>query len=124
VKLLSERNQVRSVAERWLRQYKRWYRGHGYVWYDWPGDPGRGERIHEGLLALDVETATAADVDAVIGFAKGWVAPESCYECGDRSWDVVQLGEEPEYESHTAYICGSCLRKALGLVSGDGGEAG
>jgi hypothetical protein len=36
---------------------------------------------------------------------------------------VVQLGEEPEYESRTACICFSCLKDALKLESlKSGGE--
>ena len=106
MKLLSEREQVRSLAQRWRKRYP---------------DPGfrllggrtAGE-VAAKLAALDPETATAEDVRAA---GVNWVvAPQRCDECREESWDCVELGEEPDYESCTARICEGCLRKALGLI--------
>jgi hypothetical protein len=68
------------------------------------------------LKALDPETATSADVAAA--GAPGWVAPQRCDECGEESWDAVELGEPPDYESNTATICERCLMRALELIWG------
>lgn len=38
-----------------------------------------------------------------------------CNECNQDADVVVQLGEEPEYDSATANICFNCLEKALKL---------
>ena len=106
MKLLSEREQVRSVAEEW-----------GWCW------PNAALRLPSGvvvgdisqrLAALDPETATAADVEAA--GAKGYVEPHKCHECGEKSWDCVKLGGLPDYLDCTATICEGCLRKALALI--------
>lgn len=106
MKLLSKQEQVRSLAQRWRKRYP---------------DPGfrllggrtAGE-VAAKLAALDPETATAEDVRAA---GVNWVvAPQRCDECREESWDCVELGEEPDYESCTARICEGCLRKALGLI--------
>ena len=104
MKLMSERNQVRGIAKRWRAEY-----GH---YTDWKQDVSRT------LEAIDDETATAAEVAAIIG-NKSWAEPQTCHECGEASWDVVQVGEEPGYESATALICVHCLRKAIALVTGE-----
>jgi hypothetical protein len=105
VKLLNERAMIRGVAERFADQYD------GADWSQWPDRKPAWER----LRALDVETATAADVDAAIG-TRGWASPPTCNECGDRGQPVVQLGQEPDYESSTAWICLDCLRRAVALA--------
>jgi len=35
-----------------------------------------------------------------------------CYECGEVVNPVIQLGEKPNWESITTYICLDCLMKA------------
>ena len=98
MKFLNERNQVRTVAARWKQQC------HGTAY----------QPIGPLLAALDPETATAEDVAAIIGHYS-WVNSGQCNECGVRSWQLVQLGEEPNYESCTAYICLPCLQQAVAL---------
>ena len=39
-----------------------------------------------------------------------------CDECGRQVQAVVQLGEEPDYESATAIICIPCLNEAIALT--------
>jgi hypothetical protein len=107
MKLLSEREQVRTVAKRWRDSY-----------------PDPEFRLRDGRIvgeiaarldALDPETSTAGDVAAAMG-NRGWVIQRPCDECGEYSWSCVELGEEPDYESCTATICEGCLRKALALI--------
>ena len=105
MKLLNERNQVREVASRWREQY-----GSGTYRVD-----KRGRMVGDELAALDLETATADVVEEIIGY-RGWVQMNTCHECGTETWDAVQLGEPPDYESHTSTICGPCLRAALRLL--------
>lgn len=106
MKLLTEREQVRRVAEEW-----RWC---------WPNAALRlpsgvvvGE-ISQRLAALDPETAPAADVE--VAGAKGYVEPHKCHECGRESWDCVRLGGLPDYLDCTATICEGCLLKAVVLI--------
>ena len=41
-----------------------------------------------------------------------------CDECGDEVDFVVQCGQEPDYESATALLCGGCVRRAMAIVLG------
>jgi len=47
---------------------------------------------------------------------------EKCEECGKLVDVVVEIGEPPEYDSITPYVCESCLRKALALIEHGGKE--
>jgi hypothetical protein len=109
MKLLDERTQVREVSGSWYRQY-----GEG----TYPTD-NRGRMVGKELAALDPETATAEQIAEIIG-NDFWVSPSKCHECGSEGWYVVQIGEEPNYESRTANICADCLRKALALIQSHG----
>jgi hypothetical protein len=107
----SEREQVRGIAARWEEAYfdhrlKTWLYG----------DDKR--LIHGRLAALDPEVATAADVAAIIGNSS-WIEPFTCTECCDRNWSVVLVGDEPDFESHTAYACPPCLRKLVALAESE-----
>ncbi len=39
-----------------------------------------------------------------------------CDECNKYVAEVVQMGEEPDYESSTAKICAACLMAAMKLI--------
>jgi hypothetical protein len=105
VKLITIRSQIRDVAARFSAQY----RGNS-------GNPAWRETIAR-LEHLDKETATPEDVAAIIG-NKSWVAyTHTCNDCGKESEIVVMVGDEPDYDSHTAWICPSCLQKALTLAT-------
>jgi len=45
-----------------------------------------------------------------------WTDVPTCDECGQSKDAVVRVGEEPDYESSTAFVCRDCLSEALGLV--------
>lgn len=111
MKIIDERHQVRGVAEHWKSQYRRdgqWMTG-------MYGDAGE---VYEKLVALDPETATGKDVAKIIG-NNSWAGPADCHECGEAVARTVEIGQEPDYESHTAQLCEGCLRKALALITGD-----
>lgn len=108
MKLLDEKSQINDVADRWIAQY-----GHGTYCSD-----TRGRHVGKELLAINKESATASDVAEIIG-NNSWVCEKSCSECGAESWNIVQIGEEPDYESHTANICRDCLVAAIALIDGD-----
>lgn len=106
MELLDERNQVRDAIQRWVANY-----GMDKTY----GADKRGRKVGAELAALDAETATAEQVSAIIG-NKSWVHPRSCDECGQETWQLVQIGEKPDYESSTAEVCADCLRAALRLL--------
>ena len=106
MKLITERTQVRDVAARWRGQYS----PHGPYGHD-----RQKQAVAKALAALDAETATAADVAAIIG-NDSWCGPSTCNECGAVVDVAVQVGEEPYYESRTATLCFACVERALALM--------
>lgn len=104
MKLFSERELIRTVAERWgnLKGMDRKINSKTFL------------EIHEELQALDVETATIEDVKNVIGNYT-WT-DITCDECGKIVQAAVQVGEEPDYESKTAMICLPCSLNMLNLL--------
>lgn len=107
MKLLSERNQVREVRDRWNQQYRPGYHSPYF----------NVEAIREKLAALDLEIATAADVREAIG-NWSWVQPQTCNECGTENWDIVEIGGTLNYESKPAQICKPCMHAAIALIDG------
>lgn len=106
-RVLTERDAIRTVAERWKQQY--------LVGGDWKRVlNGKSDAIHARLAALDVETATAADVAEVVGNTS-WVGP-TCDGCGEYVAWAVEVGDAPDYESRTAVLCAPCLRAAYALL--------
>lgn len=99
-------NRVATVAERWLRTYEDYGSGYrlagGKSW----------QAVHAELLALPA-TATAADVEDVIG-NPSWTNIE-CHVCGaDRLDLAVVVGREPDgYDAAFVVACLPCLRKAV-----------
>lgn len=107
-KLITQRDLIRTVAQRWREL---WPSSRDYEKAGWC-ESTIGE-ISRKLLALDVETATQADVDGIIGNSS-WVTMY-CDECGSQCTDVIQLGHEPDYGSSTANLCRSCFEEAMTL---------
>jgi hypothetical protein len=109
VKLLNERTRVKDAIKQWIES-------HGLTG-SYSADR-RGRHVGKELSALDQETATAKDVAEIIG-NNSWAGMLTCDECGKEAWDLVQLGEEPDYESSTASICVDCLKKAVELIENE-----
>lgn len=94
------------VAARWKAQYH-----HGGKWGEFRD--GSAEVDYQKLLALG-DAATPAAVEAIIG-NKTWTDAETCSDCGLRP-AVAEVGEEPDYESATAYLCAECVAALQKLV--------
>lgn len=96
--LITRKSKANEAAKRWAKQYPpdRW--------------PDKQDILRQ-LVELG-DNCDPDEVDKIIGNSS-WTQTK-CDECkSDEGVDVVQLGEEPDYESSTATICKSCLRKAL-----------
>lgn len=100
----TERDRIREVAERWARQYP-----------PGPETLPRHRAITKRLRALDPETATSAEVEAIIG-NESWTT-DRCNECKEwtHGW-AIMVGDEPNYESSTATLCLGCARKVAALL--------
>jgi len=69
-------------------------------------------QISENLKALG-PSPEPSEVDSVIG--NGSWTRLTCSECGQDVDEVVQVGDEPDYESSTAWLCRPCLKSAAEL---------
>lgn len=101
MKLITTKGEASKAANHWKRVYFR--KG---VW-EYGTDK---EDIYHKLAALG-HSPTPEDVDDVIG-NNSWTAV-FCHECGKSVDEVVQVGQEPDYDSCTANICKPCLIFAM-----------
>lgn len=77
--------------------------------------------VAEKLEALDKENASAKDVADIIR-NESWTRLE-CSECGCECDWVLMVGQEPDYESRTAYLCFGCVKLAAKTAIEDKGES-
>ncbi len=115
MRIITERTQIREVSKRWDRQY--------------PQESAAHDKrvIGDRLRRLDLETATADEVAAIVG-NRTWAERQACdcepcmtsdgygNEEQKRHAVVVQVGEASGYDSRTAQMCLSCARAALALI--------
>lgn len=95
--LITQRDLIRGLPEKWRRQY--------------PDGGYYGRKDVQGKLdALNCETATVEDVAAIIGNTS-WTDIH-CDACDESVPWIVRVGQEPDYESATAHLCGKCLADA------------
>lgn len=108
MKKITRQTLANDVAERWHRQY--------------PGDTGYDiDGARSGIGGQLVKLGSNPNPDDVERIVRNtsWTTI-TCGECGEKKPDVImELGEEPDYESSTAYICVDCLKKALKLATED-----
>lgn len=102
MRLITTRSSIKAVPDMWDRQYK---------------NTKNKQHIITGirLRSLDLETCTPDDIAVIIG-NKSWTHL-CCDECENDVNAVVELGQEPDYESRTARVCLDCVKNALSLGS-------
>lgn len=96
--VITERSLIRGIVSRWERQY-----GHGRSGQD-------KFEILTKLKALDLESASADEVNRIIGNSS-WTT-EFCSACNKWTIPVIVVGDVPDYESATAHLCRTCFEKA------------
>lgn len=106
-RLLTHRQEIATVAERWKDQY--------FANGRWGGTDG-AFAIYKKLKALNITKATPADVTKIIG-NETWTMIR-CDGCDSYVEKAVQVGATPEYESATTTLCVNCLRDAQQLLRG------
>lgn len=109
--LTTQRDLIRGVAKRWRDTYAPFEQWDMRPTMFGPVPDKRAISIK--LDKLDKETATAADVAAIIG-NESWTHL-TCDECGKDADAVLTVGQEPDYESHTASLCRSCVERASSI---------
>ena len=85
-----------TVAARWREQY---------------GDEPKNPKFGEILRALDAlgVGATAEEVEQIVG-NESWTR-EWCAVCCRMVTTWARIGDEPDYESSTVYVCDECAPK-------------
>lgn len=106
MKLIKRSEKAKEAHILWESQYFR-----GGVWLYGAGK----QNIHEALVALGSEPS-ADDVDRVIGNTS-WTQCR-CDECDTVCEEVIQVGQEPDYDSSTAELCFDCVLDALVVIHG------
>ena len=96
MEVISKKKLIKDVAKRWSSQYP-------------TGGDGDKAIIYRNLVAQQPETED--EVEEIIG-NRSWTRND-CGECGKDVSVLVQLGQEPDYESSTAYVCLDCLQEAI-----------
>jgi len=100
MKIITIEDRIKSVAQRYKNQYQ-------YTW-DSCIFGRKNHQLHYDLL---LKAKTKEDVaNALQRF--GWVELR-CDECRKEINTVIQMGEEPDYESSTALLCIDCLKEAI-----------
>ena len=114
----TQRQLIQAVAKRWRETYQPFKNDRPL--FSWrtgvTSPPLNKQQIADALDALDGDTASADDVSAIIG-NESWTRL-NCDECKADVTLTVQVGNEPDYESHRAELCLECAEKAAALIRG------
>lgn len=102
MKIQTRATLAQQAPKKWAAQYSR------------PPVRPDQQKITEQLAALE-SPIDPDQVDAIIG-NKSWTQVDCCSECEARVDVVVEIGQEPDYESSTAWVCLPCLRAAVALA--------
>lgn len=102
MRIVTTRDLIRTVAERWAAQYY---------------GTGRPEKIEilRRLRLIDPETVTAAEVDAIIG-NDDWTK-SVCGECAELVSVAIEIGAAVHFDGviETNSLCIPCLKSAIAL---------
>lgn len=105
--VITERSQIRSLLTRFNLQYA----GDHYHWVP---------LLRKQIEALDLDTCSKEDVAEILGNSL-WTNLK-CDECERQVDRVIQVGQEPDYESSTAFLCVDCVTKAHALITAKDAE--
>ena len=103
MKLITPESLAATARQRWEKQYE-----HGDYYFV--------ASVRAKLLSLG-DNPTPSQVNEAIG-NNSWTRPPSCSECGVEAGTVMELGQEPDYESNTAWLCIGCVSKAFTVITG------
>ena len=98
--LITTKSLLRDVVQRWDRQYP-------------PTSAAHHLEVGNRLRALKRPTKRA--VERIIG-NDTWTQAGRCNECDTPFSTLVQVGQEPDYDSSTAVLCRACVKQAARLM--------
>lgn len=103
MKLITRYDHAQTAPARWIATYEN--NGLGKRW----------QHVTDKMKALK-PPFNPDEIDALIG-NNSWTHIAYCSECEINAETVIEVGQEPDYESSTAYLCLPCLHKAFVLAS-------
>ncbi len=105
--IVTTRGQIRTVLERWYQTYR----------HDIENPPKWSpldkEAVHIGLCAMNPETATADEINRIIGNT-GWI-DITCTECRKDVERALEVYPN-DGESAATYLCRECLARARDMM--------
>lgn len=101
MKIITRDDRAKLAPMEWYRQYQM---------------HATPEQKRKTDILLALVNPKYSEIDSIIG-NDSWTILR-CNECERTSDWVIQLGQEPDYESSTARICAECFDKAKKLVNG------
>jgi hypothetical protein len=104
MKLITRQSKVKPAIELFFKNYPHYANKYG---------PFYTPERYNAVKALG-DNPTADEVAEVLNFS--WVQC-ICNECNKECESVVQVGQEPDYESSTARLCKECLYKAFDIAA-------
>jgi hypothetical protein len=102
MKVITERELIKTVPQRWKSRYSSGKYGQDKI------------VIMEQLDNLNIDTVSSEEISKIIG-NNSWTLLK-CNECNKSVKTVIQLGDEPDYESHTVFICLECIKNLNKLI--------
>jgi hypothetical protein len=113
MKLITMKDNAKTAANRWFQAYS----SYGDQYWTSPSlTTGKTKlQVYNELVTLG-DSPDPDVVDKIIGNSS-WTNC-LCHECGNSVQAVVQLGQEPDYDSNTACVCFICLEKAVEIIHG------
>lgn len=112
MELFTRKMMVSRVIERFKRQYSRM----DVFAPDFQIIPINEPPTTAGAIVKQLEafgdTITFEQAESVL---PGWSTLQ-CDECKRQVDSVIRVGDDPDYESNTAYLCRDCITKALDLA--------
>lgn len=102
MKLITRYEYAQSAPARWIAIYK-----NGRIGHSWTEVTAKMEAM--------TKPVDPDEIDALIG-NDSWTHISSCSECRSQADPILEIGEKPDYESSTAYLCLPCFRKVAELV--------
>jgi len=105
MKLEKKKELIKNVAARFKESY--FVKG---VWVY--NRDGNKESIYNNLVSK--KPKTEEDIEEIIG-NDSWTS-NRCNQCRNETDVLIRLGEEPDWESNTFFICKDCLEKAINLI--------
>ena len=104
--LITRQYQANRAAKRWKVNYPK----------DTITTVGSSNKTYDKLIDLG-PTPNPDDVDKIIG-NNSWTEVPRCEQCDKRVEAVVEVGQEPDWESRTCYLCKECITKLYNFIQG------